>query len=141
MILFAVRRIHHDPIALQGPKSESRWPLRTSSAAAEYPFRHQRERTKGQHEAKRYLKHRLGEIEGEKHGGHAFIGAKHKRITVNDLLDSLQKDYATRKVDNPQFKSHLKRIRAYFGTWKAVEVSDDSIKDYIIEMREDEYFR
>jgi hypothetical protein len=33
----------------------------------------------------------------------------------------------------------LKRIRGYFGTWKAIEVSADSVADYIEELREDDY--
>src|SRR5262249_52839279 len=48
-------------------------------------------------------------------------------------------DYRTRKIDTPQFQSHLKRIRNYFGTWKAIEVSAESVEGYIADMREQEY--
>lgn len=94
---------------------------------------------KDRKEAELFLKQRLGELTAEKHGGPAFIGTQEKRLTVNDLLDSLESDYKTRNKDNAQFQSHLKRIRSYFGAWKAIEVSADSIAAYIAEMREDEY--
>jgi hypothetical protein len=37
------------------------------------------------------------------------------------MLASLESDYKTRGKDSAQFKSHLKRIRDYFGAWKAVD--------------------
>lgn len=94
---------------------------------------------KGRKEAEKFLKNRLGEITTEQHGGPAFIATTAKRITVNEMLDSLESNYRTRKKDSAQFRSHLKRIRNYFGMWKAIQVSAESVEDYIEEMREQEY--
>ena len=38
---------------------------------------------KNRREAERFLKHRLGEITAEQHGGRAFVGPQQERVTVN----------------------------------------------------------
>ena len=47
------------------------------------------------------------------------------------LLDALEEDYKLRAKDSPQFRAHLKHIRAYFGAWRAVEVSAEAVDKYI----------
>src|SRR5437016_12082592 len=51
---------------------------------------------KNRHEAERWLKHRLGEIAAEKHGGRPFVGPSQERITVDELLDGLERDLRLR---------------------------------------------
>ena len=51
---------------------------------------------KGQHEAERFLKRRLGEIAAEQHGGRAFVGPQQERVTIGELLDGLETDYKLR---------------------------------------------
>ena len=87
-------------------------------------------------EAVKFLKHRLGELAAERHGGPVFVGPEQQRITVSDLLDSLEADYKLRGKGSPQFRSHLKRVREYFGNWRAVEVSVEAVDKFISEQLE-----
>lgn len=84
------------------------------------------------------LKQRLGEVLAEKHGGPTFIEPAQRRITVNELLDALEQDYKVRDKASPQFKSHLKRIREAFGTWRAVNLAStpEAIDKYINDCKE-----
>src|SRR5262245_39938187 len=52
---------------------------------------------KNHHEAERWLKHRLGEVAAEKHGGRPFIGSQEERVTVGKLFDGLEQDYKLRQ--------------------------------------------
>jgi integrase len=52
-------------------------------------------------------------------------------MKVSKLLDALEEDYKLRGKDSPQFRSHLKHIRAYFGAWRAAEVSAEAVDKYI----------
>ena len=56
---------------------------------------------KNRHEADRFLKHRLGEIAAEKHGGRPFVGPQQERVTVNELLDGLNKSVPTGRLPKP----------------------------------------
>jgi len=94
---------------------------------------------KNRHEAERWLKRRLGELAAEQHGGRAFIGPQQERVTINELLDSLERDYKLRDKWNPKAASHLKPLRDYFGTWRAVEVTSDAVGKYIENLRVEEY--
>src|SRR6516162_9195695 len=94
---------------------------------------------KNRHEAERFLKHRLGELAAEKHGGRAFVGPQRERITVNELLDSLERDYKLRDKWIPSAASGAKPVREHFGTHRAVDVTSDAITAYIEGMREQGY--
>jgi integrase len=89
----------------------------------------------GEHEAERFLKHRLGEIAAEQHGGRAFVGPQQERVTVNDLLDGLERDYDLRDKLTVKVESVLKPLRKRFGTWRAVDLTSDAIGKYIEELR------
>ena len=52
-------------------------------------------------------------------------------MTVNELLDALETDYRFDGKDSPQFKSHLKTIRAHFGDWRALNVTSDTVDQFI----------
>src|SRR6266699_2247202 len=94
---------------------------------------------KNRHEADRFLKHRLGEIAAEKHGGRPFVGPQQERVTVNELLDGLENDYKLRDKWNPKIASHMKPVRAYFGTWRAADVTPNAVAAYIKNLREEGY--
>jgi integrase len=90
-------------------------------------------------EAERFLKHRLGEIVAEKHGGRAFVGPQQERVTINELLDALETDYKLRDRWNPKVASNVKPLREHFGTWRAVDVTSNAIGTYIENLREQGY--
>lgn len=94
---------------------------------------------KGRHEAERFLKRRLGEIAAEQHGGHAFVGPQQERVTVNDLLDGLGRDYRLREKWNVKVAYPFKSVRDHFGTWRAINVSSEAVGRHIEELREEGY--
>jgi integrase len=94
---------------------------------------------KDRHEAERFLKRRLGEIAAEQHGGRAFVGPQQERVTVNELLDGLERDYKLRDKWNVKTASVLKPLRNRFGTWRAVDLTSEVVGKYIEELREEQY--
>lgn len=87
--------------------------------------------------ALKFLKNRMDEVGADKIGARAFIGPQQQRVTVNDILDDLETEYKLggkkripREV-NPQMKSHLRRIREYFGTMRAMNVHQQHIQAFI----------
>jgi integrase len=91
---------------------------------------------KNLHEAERFKKQKLGELVAELHGGPAFIGPQQHRVTINELLDALERHYKLRDKWNAKIESHLKAVRHYWGTWRAVEVTSDAVAKYIENLRE-----
>jgi integrase len=87
--------------------------------------------------AEKFLKDRINEITAEKYGGPAFVGPEQRRMTVSQLLDALEADCKLRGVDSPQWKSQLKQARAYFGDWRAVDLTTERVDRYIQEKLED----
>lgn len=81
--------------------------------------------------AEKFLKRRLKEVGADQIGRASFVGPQQERMKVSNLLDALEEDYKLRAKDSPQFRAHLKRILAYFGTWRAVEVSAEAVDKYI----------
>jgi integrase len=81
--------------------------------------------------AAKFLKHRLKEVGADQIGKATFVGPQQERMKVSKLLDALEEDYKLRGKDSPQFRSHLKHIRAYFGAWRAAEVSAEAVDKYI----------
>jgi integrase len=94
---------------------------------------------KGRHEAERFLKRRIGEIAAEQHGGRAFVGPQQERVTVNDLLDGLERDYKLRARWNVKTASNVKPVREQFGTWRAVDVTSEALGAHIEALREEGY--
>jgi integrase len=82
-------------------------------------------------EACRVALSRLDEAGADRAGAKTFIGPEQKKITVKVLLDNLERDYWLRRIDSPQFRSHVKRIREYFGHWRAMEVTASEVDCYI----------
>src|SRR5215469_2128756 len=94
---------------------------------------------KGRHEAGRFLKRRLGELAAEQHGGRTFVGPQQERVTINELLDGLERDYKLRDKWTVKVSSVMKPLREHFGTWRAAEVTADGVGKYIENLREDGY--
>jgi len=61
------------------------------------------------------------------------------RLTVNDLLDLLERDYRLRDKWRSKAPSNVKPLREYFGTWRAVKLTSDDIAAYIESLRGDGY--
>jgi integrase len=90
-------------------------------------------------EAERFLRHRLGEIAAEQHGGRSFIGPQQERVTVTQLLDGLETDYKIRDKWNAKIESVTKPLRNRFGTWRAVALTSEVIGTYIEALRAEGY--
>ena len=81
--------------------------------------------------AAKFLKRRLKEVGADQIGKAIFVGPQQERMKVSSLLETLEDDYKLRRKDSPQFRSHLKHIREYFGAWRAVEISPEAVDKYI----------
>jgi integrase len=81
-------------------------------------------------QAEKFLKHRLGEITAEKHGGRAFLGPASEKIRVSELLDGLESFKREHGRANPQTLSAIRPIRAHFGEMRAAEVTADHVRRY-----------
>jgi integrase len=86
--------------------------------------------------AMKYLRRRLKEVGADQIGKAVFVGPQQERIKVDKLLDALEADYKLRGKESPQFRAHLKHIRAYFGNWKAIEVTPEAVDRYIVKCQE-----
>jgi integrase len=94
---------------------------------------------KNRHEAERFLKHRLGEIAAEQHGGRPFVGPQQERVTVGELLDGLERDYKLRDKWSVKVASVVNPLRARFDSWRAVDLTSEVIGKYIEALREQKY--
>jgi integrase len=95
--------------------------------------------TTDQSKAEKFLKRRIKEIGADQIGAKAFVGPSQQRLLVGEILDALEADFKLRGKENPQLRSHLKTIRNYFGTWRALEVTPEKVDRFIAEMLDDEY--
>jgi hypothetical protein len=79
-----------------------------------------------ENDAERLLKLRLKQVGADSLGARFFIGPKQERILAGELLDALETDLTLRQArSQPALKSHLKRIRAYFGDRRAIDLSPE----------------
>jgi integrase len=61
-----------------------------------------------------------------------FQGPRQERITVEELLRSLERDYEIRgRKSLPQLKAHLRHIRSFFILNRALAVSAERLRDYV----------
>jgi integrase len=86
--------------------------------------------------ARRFLKRRMDEVGADRTGAKPFVGPQQERTKVSELLDALEVDMRLRGKESPQVRSQMKRIRGYFGAWRAVEVTADAVDRYIEKLRE-----
>jgi integrase len=80
--------------------------------------------------AKNFRKDRLDELGADRTGARKFAGPKQEKVTVNEILDLMVKEYKrNRKTGipravSPQMQSHLNRVRGFFGLMRAMEVNE-----------------
>jgi len=87
-------------------------------------------------EAKKFLKRKIREIENDKEGIKRFSYPQQERVTVNEILDDLVEYYKRggekgipREVP-PQMTSHLKPLREFFGTLRAMQVGSRDVEAF-----------
>lgn len=89
-------------------------------------------------EARKKLKSRLEEIIVARRGGQRFQGPRQERITVDELLQSLDQDYVIHgRKSLPQLRSHLAHIRKFFAMDRALAVTPDRLRSYIASRQEE----
>jgi integrase len=88
--------------------------------------------------ARELLKRRLREVANHREGIRKFRGPHQERITVANLLDNLVTDYRQREIKSLRQTvgengkgGHMKPIRTYFGSFKALTVTPERIRQYI----------
>jgi hypothetical protein len=87
-------------------------------------------------QAKKFLKRKIREIENDKEGIKRFSYPQQERVTVNEILDDLVEYYKRggekgipREVP-PQMTSHLKPLREFFGTLRAMQVGSRDVEAF-----------
>jgi integrase len=93
--------------------------------------------------ALKFLKAKIKEVGADQLGARPFITPQHERITVNEILDDVMEHYKRggrrgipRQV-SPQMQSHLKRLRDYFGSCKAMSVGTRDVEAFISQLKEE----
>lgn len=87
--------------------------------------------------AQRFLNRRMKEIGADQIGAKAFAGPQQDRVLVNELLDDLEADYklgGKRRIPreiSPQMRSHLNRVRDYFGAIRANTVRARHVQGFV----------
>jgi integrase len=82
-------------------------------------------------EARKYLRRRMRLVGADLEGIKRFVGPKGEKLKVSELLDSLRKHYEIRHKFSPQVRSKLKPLRAAFSNYRAWDLTDDLIAEYI----------
>ena len=90
-------------------------------------------------QAHKFLARKLKEVHADQIGAKTFISSKQERVTVNELLDSLQADYELRKKWDNTVACKVAPLREYFGGCRAIDVNTDVVTAYIQELQEQGY--
>jgi hypothetical protein len=94
-----------------------------------------------QKKAQRFLDRKLREVANEREGLKAFITPRQEKVTVNEILDDIVEHYkrggkrGIRREVPPQMTSHLKPLRTFFGTWRAIQVGGRDIEEFKSKLR------
>jgi integrase len=82
--------------------------------------------------ARKLLRERLREVANHRTGVRAFTGPSAEKISVNDLIDSLESDRRRRGVKSLRRTIGLgKLIRDFFGHRRAISLTADLVRQYI----------
>lgn len=87
--------------------------------------------TADEKKARKILRARTRAVANDRDGIQPFLTPKAARTTVNDLLAALEQDYRIRNKLSPSVKSHLKRVKAAFGTLRARSLDGTTIDAWI----------
>lgn len=80
-------------------------------------------------EAQRKLKHRLDAVSASRTTGLPLQGPRQERITVEDLLQNVERDYQIHgRKSLPQLRAHLRHVRAFFAMDRALAVSAERLR-------------
>ena len=89
-------------------------------------------------EARKLLKARLQEIAVHRAGVRPFQGPRQEKITVDELLDALERDHEIRgRKSLRELRCHAKPIRDFFALDLALGVTADRLRDYIAHRQEE----
>lgn len=84
--------------------------------------------------AAKLLRKRVRDVANHRGGIRAFEGPQAQRLTVGDLLDSLQASYELREIKSLKTTlGHMKPVREFFGEYRALAVTTDLVRKYIAE--------
>ncbi|MDI3467937.1 MAG: hypothetical protein OJF50_006758, partial [Nitrospira sp.] len=90
-------------------------------------------------EARRKLKNRLEEVGAHRRLGIRFQGPRQERVTVEELLQNLERDYTIHgRKSLPQLRSHLRHVRQFFAMDRAHAVTAERLRDYIASRQQDQ---
>lgn len=92
---------------------------------------------KTEKEALKKLKHRRKEIAAEALGLYVCAGAEADRLTIEDLLRSLEQQYRIEGKELKRSHSHMKQLRAFFGFHQAISVTASLIQRYVTARQSD----
>jgi integrase len=83
-------------------------------------------------ETRRFLRQRLREVAVHQTGLRPFQGPRQERVTVEELLQNLQRDYQIKgRKSLPELRVHLRPIRAFFGLDRALAVTAERLRNYV----------
>ncbi len=87
--------------------------------------------------ARRVHRQRLDEAALDRQGAKVYALPAAKRVTVSERLDAWEKDVKLRALKSADKAiAHSKDVRATFGAWKVVDVTDEAVDRYIERLRE-----
>ena len=82
-------------------------------------------------QALKKLKQRRKEVGAQDLGLLTFTGPESERVTIEDLLHSLEEEYRIKRREQKKAFSHMKHLRAFFGFERAVRITGMSVQRYI----------
>jgi integrase len=83
-------------------------------------------------QAQKRLRDRLHAVRNHKEGVKVFVGPKQERVTVEQLLSGLERDYLVHKRSSlRRLRSHLVPVRQYFGCDLARAITRPRLMQYI----------
>ncbi|MEX0879318.1 MAG: tyrosine-type recombinase/integrase [Thermoanaerobaculia bacterium] len=84
--------------------------------------------------AHKLLDKRLREVANHLDGTKLFMGPNQERVTMKQLFDQLEADYRQREIKSLKATlGHMKPVRAYFGNVKALKVTPERVRAYVVE--------
>ena len=93
-------------------------------------------RTTDERKARQFLKERLREVGNHRVGAARFQGPRQERVTVEELLDALDRDYVQRGIKGlREARNHMRPVRDFFGPRRAMEVTPNLVREYIAERK------
>jgi integrase len=87
----------------------------------------------------RLRKQRLKEIAADQIGAKVFIPPKATKVTISELLDSLERNLELEHKLSPSVRANIRHLRKKFGNWFAMSLTADAVEKYISELLADQY--